>query len=167
MLIFLTITLKALILDLMRNEYPGFLTPKSKPLDPVRFARQTEGIIGSGDARKHTNFYCVGVYGGISTGYTVGCCLKCIFCWVDLSRDFPQREGEFFYPQKDFNRLVHNAKKRGFKKLRISGGEPTLCPEHLLSILDLTQKTNMLFILETNGILLGAESYPSSKVSSR
>ncbi len=39
--------------------------------------------------------------------------------------------------------------------MRISGGEPTLCPDHLFSVLDQLQESNFLFILETNGILFG------------
>jgi uncharacterized Fe-S cluster-containing radical SAM superfamily protein len=43
--------------------------------------------------------------------------------------------------------------------LRISGNEPTIARDHLLKVLELIPKT-LLFILETNGILIGAdESY--------
>jgi uncharacterized Fe-S cluster-containing radical SAM superfamily protein len=43
-------------------------------------------------------------------------------------------------------------------KLRISGGEPTLGKEHLLQVLSLTEAAGLLFILETNGILLGHDA---------
>jgi uncharacterized Fe-S cluster-containing radical SAM superfamily protein len=141
----------------MMGEYPSFLTPESKPFDPLKLALQTEEIVCKGDSRKYTHFYCTGVYGGISTGYTVGCCLRCVFCWVDWSRDFPWNEGEFFSPQQVFQKLVENAQKAGVKKVRISGGEPTLCRSHLLKVLDLMSKTQFLFILETNAILLGKD----------
>jgi len=52
---------------------------------------------------------------------------------------------------------MFNAKKSRVNKLRISGGEPTLCKEHLLGVLDLISTTKYLFILETNGILLGSD----------
>lgn len=107
--------------------------------------------------RKYVDFYCTGVYGGISTGYTVGCCLRCIFCWVDFSRDFPEKFGRFYSPEDAFRQLFKNAKNKNVKKMRISGGEPTLCSDHLLAILDLTEGTDYLFILETNGILFGAD----------
>ncbi|MFQ6095456.1 MAG: hypothetical protein ACE5NN_04870, partial [Candidatus Bathyarchaeia archaeon] len=43
-------------------------------------------------------------------------------------------------------------------KLRLSGCEPTLGKEHLLSVLSYVMDSEYpLFILETNGILLGAE----------
>lgn len=54
-------------------------------------------------------------------------------------------------------KLVANAKKSGVKKVRISGGEPTLSKEHLLKVLDLVEKVGLFFILETNGILLGSD----------
>jgi len=139
----------------MKEEYPSFLTSESRPFDPLKLASQTEEIVCKGNSRKYTDFYCTGVYRGISTGYTVGCFLRCVFCWVDWSRDFPSREGEFFSPLQVFYKLAENADKAGYKKVRISGGEPTLCPEHLIAVLDLSSETHFLFILETNGLLLG------------
>jgi uncharacterized Fe-S cluster-containing radical SAM superfamily protein len=56
-----------------------------------------------------------------------------------------------------FRQLTLNAKKKRVKRLRISGCEPTLCSEHLLPVLDLVEETHFRFILETNGILIGAD----------
>jgi len=109
-----------------------------------------------GEVRKYTWFYCAGVYGGISTGYTVGCNLRSIFCWVGHSRDFPHKYGKLYSAEDTALSLVKNAERRGFKKIRISGGEPTLCRQHLLQVLELTEPSGMYFILETNGVLLGA-----------
>lgn len=51
------------------------------------------------------------------------------------------------------------AKKKQLKQLRISGNEPTICRDHLIGVLELIPK-DYLFILETNGILIGGdESY--------
>ena len=141
----------------MIDDYPRCLVPGLKPYNPLELAKETEMIVCRGDARKYTKFYNVGVYGGISTGYTVGCNLRCIFCWVEWSRDFPEQHGKFYTPQQVFQRLVFNAKKKRISKLRISGGEPTLCKEHLLKVLDLINTTNYFFILETNGILFGKD----------
>ena len=145
------------ILTLMKEKYPSFLTRESKPFDPLKIACQTEEIACKGNSRKYTKFYCTGVYGGISTGYTIGCCLRCVFCWVDWSRDFPSQAGKLFSPQQATHNLLGNARKEGFKKIRISGGEPTICPEHLISVLDLINETHFLFILETNGVLFGRD----------
>jgi len=143
------------------EEYPRFMVPGFAPFDPVELLEQTERIVCSGSERKYTNFYATGVYGGIATGYTVGCCLRCIFCWVDLSREYPERYGKFYPPEEAFYELSKTAKKYGTAKLRISGAEPTLGKEHLLCLLSLVEESMFkLFILETNGIYFGIdESY--------
>ena len=133
------------------------MTAGFQPYDPLALAKETETIVCQGSSRKYTDFYCTGVYGGISTGYTVGCCLRCVFCWVDWSRDFPERLGKFYTPKQAFNSLVENARRKRVSKLRISGAEPTLCKGHLLEVLDLISTTGYLFILETNGFLFGAD----------
>lgn len=139
------------------EKYLRILEPSFVPFDPLRLAEQTKNLVCQDDSRKYTDFYCTGVYGGISTGYLVGCCLRCIFCWVDFSRDYPETYGEFYTPEQVVEKLVANAKKSGVKKVRISGGEPTLSKEHLLKVLDLVEKVGLFFILETNGILLGSD----------
>ncbi len=106
----LTTTGNNTILFLMKESYPSVLTPDSKAFNPLDIAYQTEEIIYKEKARKYTHFYCTGVYGGISTGYTVGCCLRCVFCWVDWSRDFPFQEGDFYSPQQVFHNLAGNAR---------------------------------------------------------
>ena len=137
--------------------YPGFLKKGFTPFDPLWLARLTEEKVCRGLSRKYTDFYCTGVYGGISTGYAVGCCLRCVFCWVDFSRDFPDRFGQFYSPEEVANRLVANARRKRLSRLRISGGEPTLCKGHLLEVLGRIEGRGFLFILETNGILLGSD----------
>jgi uncharacterized Fe-S cluster-containing radical SAM superfamily protein len=135
--------------------YLGYLHQGFEPFDPIELAQLTEAKVCRGSSRKYTDFYCVGVYGGISTGYTIGCCLRCIFCWVDFSRDFPDKYGQFYSPEEVAHRLIVNARRKRLSKLRISGGEPMLCREHLLSVLDLIEGKGFAFILETNGIPLG------------
>lgn len=96
--------------------------------------------------------------GGIATGYTCGCCLRCVFCWVDWSRDFPEQYGRFYSAQEAFERLSAAAHRQGVEKLRISGAEPTLGKEHLLNLLEHVEGSEFkLFILETNGILFGVD----------
>jgi len=135
--------------------YPAYLREGFEPFDPIELAKLTEAKVSRDSSRKYTDFYCVGVYGGISTGYTVGCCLRCIFCWVDFSRDFPDEYGDFYSPDEVAHRLMANARRKRISKLRISGGEPMLCREHLLGVLDLIEGRGFAFILETNGIPLG------------
>jgi uncharacterized Fe-S cluster-containing radical SAM superfamily protein len=142
--------------------YPRFITPNFEPFDVVELVRETERIVvrsgPHGQERKYESFYCVGVYGGIATGYSVGCCLRCVFCWVSWSRDFPEKFGSFYSPEEAFKRLKDVALKREINKLRISGAEPTLGKEHLLGLLEHVENSEFpLFILETNGILFGID----------
>lgn len=139
--------------------YPRYLEAAFTPFDPLELARQTERIVCRGDARKYTKFYCAGVYGGIATGYTCGCCLRCVFCWVNWSRDFPEKYGHHFSPDEAFDRLSRAARKRHVRQLRLSGAEPTLGKAHLLALLERVEASPArLFILETNGILIGADA---------
>jgi len=118
--------------------------------------------------RKYTSFYAVGVYGGIATAYSVGCNFRCVFCWVDWSRDWPERYGEFYSPQEVYRRLRRVMKERGLRRARVSGAEPTLCPDHLCSILDLVHQDSSefdLFVIETNGAVLGMEPDLASRLA--
>jgi uncharacterized Fe-S cluster-containing radical SAM superfamily protein len=140
------------------KDYPRFITPASVPFDPVELLKRTEELVVKNDARKYTSFYATGVYGGIATGYTVGCCLRCIFCWVDWSRDFPEEYGEFYTSQEAFSNILAAAHKFRVNKARISGAEPTLGKTHLINLLALIEGSELkLFILETNGIFFGID----------
>lgn len=141
--------------------YPRMIRRGDK-FDPIEVARRTEEVVCRNGARKYTAFYATGVYGGIATGYAVGCCLRCFFCWTDLSRDFPEAYGDYYTAEEACENIVRAARRWRVRKARISGGEPTLCRRHLLELLELIEDRDevKLFILETNGILFGAdESY--------
>jgi len=144
------------------KEYPRFVTSDFEPFDPVELAKETERIVTRtgprGLERKYEDFYATGVYGGIATGYCVGCCFRCVFCWVSWARDFPEKFGQFHSPEEAFSRLREAAHKYKVNKLRISGAEPTLGKNHLLSLLEYVEQSEFpLFILETNGILFGVD----------
>ncbi|MDI6811483.1 MAG: radical SAM protein [archaeon] len=156
------------------ERYQRYLTPNFEPFDPLELARETEEIVTregkEGLERKYAGIYSAPVYRGIATGYAVGCCLRCIYCWSNWSRDFPERYGKFYSPKEVAQRLFKAAEEGitapGWKryrflkvnKLRLSGCEPTLGKEHLLSVLRYVKDSKYpLFILETNGILLGAD----------
>lgn len=152
--------------------YQRFLTPGFQPFDPIELARETERITtrqgSEGLERKYAGVYSAPVYGGIATGYAVGCCLRCIYCWTNWSRDYPERFGGFYSP-RELAQSLFKAAEEGItapgwerfrhlkvEKLRISGCEPTLAKEHLLDVLRHVMTSNYsLFILETNGVLLG------------
>ncbi len=161
--------------------YQRFLTPEFKPYNPLELAKETEEIITregeNGLERKYNGFYSAPVYGGIATAYAIGCCLRCIYCWANWSRDFPEEFGKFYSPKEVAENLIEAAGKgitshgweqfRHLKinKLRISGCEPTLGKEHLLQVLEHLKDYDYPFYLETNGILFGADSDYVRKLS--
>ncbi len=161
--------------------YQRFLIPKFEPFDPLTLAKETEKIVtqegSEGLERKYISFYSVPVYRGIATGYAIGCSLRCIYCWTNWSRDFPEDFGKFYSPKEVSERLIKAAQKgissRGWEhyrylkvnKLRVSGCEPTLGKEHLLKVLEHLEQFDYPFFLETNGILLGEDSDYVEKLS--
>jgi len=152
------------------KSYPRYVTPSFEPFDPVELALATENIVTrngpKGQERKYEAFYATGVYGGISTGYCIGCCFRCVFCWVSWGRDYPERFGQFYSPEEAYNRLSEAAHKYNVNKLRISGAEPTLGKNHLLGLLEFVEQSEFpLFILETNGILFGVDKDYVKKIS--
>ena len=152
------------------REYPRFVTPGFELFDPVELVKETERVVTRrgprGPERKYEDFYATGVYGGIATGYCVGCCFRCVFCWVSWARDFPEKFGRFHSPEEAFSQLRDAAHKYKVNKLRISGAEPTLGKSHLLRLLEYVEESEFpLFILETNGIPFGVDKDYVKKIS--
>jgi len=127
--------------------------------NPLELTAMTGNIVCKDDLRKYYRFRPSRFYGGISTADCVGCCLRCIFCWAWKEIIRPEEYGEFYTPEEVAKRLISIAQRKNVNQLRISGNEPTICREHLIRVLELIPK-DYLFILETNGILIGSdESY--------
>ena len=106
--------------------------------------------------RKYWRFRFDRWYGGIVTADAVGCGLVCKFCWVsDVVMFKPTEIGKFYSPSTVAKILVDMANKRGLQQLRVSGGEPTIGKRHLLQLLDCLMGQPLVFILETNGVLIG------------
>jgi uncharacterized Fe-S cluster-containing radical SAM superfamily protein len=106
--------------------------------------------------RKYWRFRRDRWYGGIVTADAVGCGLLCKYCWVSDAVMFqPAEVGKFYRPDVVAKILVDLAKRKGIGQLRVSGGEPTIGKTHLLQLLDHLEERGLLFILETNGILIG------------
>ncbi|MCL4537052.1 MAG: radical SAM protein [Nitrospirae bacterium] len=124
--------------------------------DPVRLAELTKRDVCKDDLRKYYRFRPSRFYGGISTADCVGCCLRCIFCWAWNIVSNPAEHGEFYPPEDVARRLTRIAEKKHLDQMRISGNEPTICREHLIRVLELIDE-KYLFILETNGILIGKD----------
>lgn len=127
--------------------------------DALKKAKDTQKIVCKNLKRKYYRFRAAKFYGGIATADCVGCDLRCLFCWAWKEVTHPEKYGRFYSPDEVVKKLITIAKRHRYKKLRISGNEPTICKDHLLKVLEKVPK-DYIFILETNGILLGAdESY--------
>lgn len=142
----------------IRDEKGKYLPPF--PVDPIALTEQTRRVVCKTDngepLRRYTRFYAVGVYGGIATAYSVGCNYRCVFCWVDWSRDWPEKYGDYYSPSQVYQELRQIMKVQALRKARISGAEPTLCPSHLLGVLDLVHRDREqfdLFVIESNGVV--------------
>ena len=156
----------------MHDEYQRFLTPGFQPFNPLELAKETEKIVTregpEGVERKYVGIYSAPVYGGIATAYSVGCNYRCTFCWVDWSRDWPESYGEFYSPSEVYSKLREIMEIQKLRRARVSGAEPTLCPEHIFSILDLVHQDAQafdLFVIETNGVVIGTEDGLASRLS--
>jgi len=125
-------------------------------IDPIKLAKETERIVTRGNLRKYYRFRKAPFYGGIATADCVGCNLRCIFCWAQNIVENPKKIGKFYSPKEVAQKLVEIAKRENFNKVRISGNEPTIARVHLLKVLESIPQ-NLIFILETNGILIGAD----------
>jgi len=140
--------------------YPRYKTREWIPYDVVEVTECTRRLAcrreGGVELRKYTDFYVAGVYRGIVTGCLVGCNLRCFFCWSPPSRDFPERHGDFYAAAQVVERLELLGRRHGIRRARLSCGEPTVCFDHLLQVLELIEESRWfdLFILETNGIVL-------------
>jgi uncharacterized Fe-S cluster-containing radical SAM superfamily protein len=127
---------------------------KKGKYDPGKRAEEVAIVVCIDDLRKYHRFRPARFYGGIATADCVGCCLRCLFCWSWLGVVTPERHGRFYSPKEVAGNLIGIARKKHFRQVRISGNEPTIARKHLLKVLELIPK-DILFILETNGILIG------------
>ncbi|UCF58871.1 MAG: radical SAM protein, partial [Candidatus Bathyarchaeota archaeon] len=84
------------------------------------------------------------------------CGLTCKYCWVSDAVMFkPAKTGKFYGSDEVAKTLANIANKRDLRQVRVSGGEPTIGKRHLLQLLYHLKDQSLLFILETNGILIG------------
>jgi len=138
------------------------------PFDPLEYSRYVEEHVLRGELRKYYRFRPAPFYGGIATADCVGCNLKCIFCWSAKPRDSFKTAGRFYSPREVAGKLTSIARSRGYRLLRVSGNEPTLGWTHLISVLRELKHTRegRLFILETNGIVLGSSRAYAEELAS-
>lgn len=133
--------------------------------NPLELSKKTEEIVLKNNLKKYYRFRPTGFYGGIATADTVGCNLRCKFCWSGNSVWDANRTGEFYSPKEVAEKLQGIADSKKYHQLRVSGGEPTIGKHHLIDLLE-TLTPTYVFILETNGILLGFDKQYVEDLSS-
>jgi len=139
--------------------------------DPLELSEITAKIVTRGEgAQQERKYYRLRGgrwYGGIATADCVGCNLRCRFCWSWRVRDRAAHVGYWMKPDEVAAGLLNIAMKSGYKYVRISGGEPTISFDHLVEVMKLVAEKNpgLVFILETNGILIGAKREYAERLS--
>lgn len=126
--------------------------------DPLALTQAMEGIVVRGNQRKYVQLgRTLRFYGGTTSATEVGCNLRCKFCFSDKPVWKPATTGQFYTPQQVFDGLASNARKHGHSSISASASEGTLGRQHLLELLDLVEQSEFIYILETNGMTLGAD----------
>jgi uncharacterized Fe-S cluster-containing radical SAM superfamily protein len=125
---------------------------------PIELGTAMEKIVVDGNRRKYTQLgRTLRFYGGTTSATEVGCNLRCKFCFSDKPVWKPARTGRFYTPEQVFNGLAKNARRHGHKTISASASEGTLGRDHLFELLDLVEQSEFVYILETNGMTLGAD----------
>lgn len=133
------------------------------PFDPQKRSEEVENRVTRDNKRLYYRFRPAPYYGGIATADAVGCSFLCAYCWNYNRNLYPERFKEFHTPREVADRLLHIAKKKSYRLFRISGAEPVLGERsfaHLIEVLRLINqnRSDSLFILETNGFFLGCRT---------
>jgi uncharacterized Fe-S cluster-containing radical SAM superfamily protein len=115
----------------------------------IEFSDKIMEQVCKNDSRKYYRFRKTHFYGGCATADCLGCNLRCAYCWGQKKVWHSEKFGNFHSPKEVSEKLI----KMNLPLVRVSGGEPTICKDHLIKLINLIPK-NISFILETNGVLL-------------
>ena len=125
---------------------------------PLELSAATEKVVVDGNQRKYVQLgRSLRFYGGTTSATEVGCNLRCKFCFSDKPVWKPKKTGRFYSPQQVFDGLAKNARKYRHKLISASASEGTIGREHLFQLLDIVEQSEFVYILETNGMTLGAD----------
>ena len=125
---------------------------------PLELSAATEKVVVDGKRRKYVQLgRSMRFYGGTTSATEVGCNLRCKFCFSDKPVWKPKKTGKLYSPQQVFDGLAKNARKYGHKLISASASEGTIGKDHLFELLDLVEQSEFIYILETNGMTLGAD----------
>ncbi len=128
----------------------------SKGFHPIALSAATEKVVVDGARRKYVQIgRPLRFYGGTTSATEVGCNLRCKFCFSDKPVWKPKETGKFYTSQEVFDGLAKSARKHGHKIISASASEGTIGRQHLMELLDLVEKSEFIYVLETNGMTLG------------
>ncbi len=107
-------------------------------------------------------------YGGIVTGDIVGCNLRCGFCWA--YRYAWKARGRFLLGVEEAAERIRGLARRGrrgkrVRLARLSGGEPSIGIDYLVALAEALTSEGLGFVVETNGVLIGARHDYASKLA--
>lgn len=130
------------------------------PFQPIQRSYEVEKIVTRGNLRRYYRFRPAPYYGGIATADSIGCNLLCAYCWNYERNLNPDKFGHYYSPSEVAQRLLSIAKRKNFQYIRLTGAEPILGEEsftHFIQVIDsvFSQRVDLTFILETNGLILG------------
>jgi uncharacterized Fe-S cluster-containing radical SAM superfamily protein len=128
----------------------------NKGYNPLTLTAATEKVVVDGARRKYVQLgRPLRFYGGTTSATEVGCNLRCKFCFSDKPVWKPKQTGKFYTPQQVFDGLAKSARKHGHKIISASASEGTIGRVHLMELLDLVEQSEFVYVLETNGMILG------------
>jgi len=160
--LFISIPYKIIKICITGDYVPGY--------DPLRLSEIVEKQVvrreGSRVLRRYYRFRRDRWYGGIVTGDVVGCNLRCGFCWAWRFTWIGYDKGVMLSAEEAAGRLIGLARRTGTRQTRLSGGEPTIGFDHLVKVIEEVTGQGLRFVLETNGLLLGAREEYAEKLSS-
>jgi len=136
--------------------------------DPLEVTKSVEPRVyveraGTG-YRKYFRFRIDRWYGGIVTGDVVGCNMRCKFCWAWYFTWGDINRGDYYTADEVSRKLVSLSESSGYRRARLSGGEPTIGFKHLIEVVGKVISSGLSFVLETNGVLLGLRREYSKQV---
>lgn len=121
-------------------------------INPFDLTKRISELVCRDNSKKYYRFRKTRFYGGCATADCLGCNLRCAYCWAQKKVWNPERFGSYYTDSEVRKKLTD----MNLPLVRISGGEPTICKNHILKLLQNIPK-NIVFILETNGIILNEE----------
>jgi uncharacterized Fe-S cluster-containing radical SAM superfamily protein len=125
-------------------------------IDPIQRAQEVERIVIRDNRRRYYKITHNFFYGSIVSAYTVGCILRCIYCWNYRKNQNPHKFGRFLLPDQVAKKINELSKKHRTVQARITGGEPILGEASTIHLVKIIEKVRVhKFLVETNGVILG------------